>query len=83
MATDTLCSHPITRFGILVDSDTDERLRPATKAEHLLLTRFSERHPSALAPAGAPRPVPRRRCPMRGVTPAQSPSPGRALLVSP
>lgn len=49
MATDTFCSHPITRFGILVDFDTDERLRPATKAEHVLLTRFSERHPSALA----------------------------------
>jgi hypothetical protein len=50
MATnDTLCSHPITPFGVLVDDDTDERLRPATKQEHDLLARFSKRHPSALA----------------------------------
>lgn len=31
---DTLCAHPITRYGVLVDDDTGERLRPATKEEH-------------------------------------------------
>lgn len=42
-------SHPLTPFGLLVDFDTDERLRPATKQEHELLQRFTARHPSALA----------------------------------
>ena len=44
----TRYNHPITQHGILVDFDTDQRLRPATKAEHDLLTRFSERPPSAM-----------------------------------
>jgi hypothetical protein len=42
-------SHPLTPFGLLVDFDTNERMRPATKEERDLLTRFSARHPSALA----------------------------------
>ena len=47
--TDTACTHPITPYGMLVDFNTDERLRPATKQERDLLDRFAKRHPSSLS----------------------------------
>lgn len=47
--TDTHCTHPITEYGVLVDFDTEERLRPATEQERDLLDRFAKRHPTSLS----------------------------------